>query len=168
MRLPALMCVALAFALSAGALAAGTPYCAGGGPESVLRCYSDAYAARDSVAFARLIAPDYVSTDVDDPNVAPFDSVGALRVAGRIFHAPEITGLKLEFGAPDTLMAGAQPGTWLLSDVPCTLTVSGAVIAGQTGPWSVKQVVRLWVRQVEKPGPHFVIFHEELRRSKAQ
>jgi len=164
MRLTSMLAIAAALAASATALAAGPQYCAGDGPESVLRCYSAAYAARDSVAYALLLAPDYVSTDMSDSTTADFDYATSVKVVGRIFRTPEITSMALALGAPVTVEKGKAADTWVLRDVPATFRLDGTSIAGRPGPWTVRQTVSLWVRRVAAPVPHFVIFREELRR----
>jgi hypothetical protein len=162
MRTAAILSIVVSLAAPA-VLAAGSPFCAGDGPQSVLACYSAAYAARDSAAIAALYAPDYASTDLRAPGAADFDYQTSVTIAAHMFHAKDIAGMTLTFGAPGAIEPGAKTMTWVLRDVPCTLRLDGTSIAGRPGPWVVEEVVSLWVRRMAAPAPHFVIYREELR-----
>jgi hypothetical protein len=162
MRTAAILSIALCFT-AAAVMAAGAPFCTGDGPQSVLVCYSAAYAARDSAAVAALYAPDYTSTDLRAPGAEDFDYKTSLTIAAHMFHAKDIAGLTLTFGAPGAIEPGVKAGSWVLRDVPCTLRLDGTSIAGRPGPWTVGEIISLWVRKVAAPAPHFVIYREELR-----
>ena len=143
--------------------AAQPPLCTGDGPGSVLRCYADAYAKRDSVSYAALLAPDYVSTDLSYPDQAELDYRTTLELTTRMFRAPDIQRIELDFGEPLRIEEGQASGTWVIRDARCTLRMHGTSDAGRPGPWAVEKVVSLWVRVAAEPEPHFLLFREELR-----
>ena len=157
------LCLGVFLSLAATLTAAQSPLCTGDDPGSVLRCYADAYAKRDSVSFAALLAPDYVSTDLSYPDMADVDYRTSLEFTTRMFRAPNIHHLELEFGEPARVEPGPVTGSWVLRDVSCTLRIQGVSDAGRPGPWAVTKVVSLWVRAVAEPAPHFLVIREELR-----
>jgi len=142
---------------------AAQPLCIGDGPGNILRCYEHAYATRDSASYAALVAPDYASTDLSYPGQAEFDCRARLELTTRMFRAPNIQSLELEFGTPGRIELGEAPGSWVIRDVPCTLRLHGLTDIGRPGPWTIGKIVSLWVRVAAEPEPHFVIFREELR-----
>ena len=157
------LCLGAFLVLTAAEVAAQPSLCIGDGPGNVLRCYEAAYAKRDSASCASLLAPDYVSTDLSYPGQADMDRRVKLELTTRMFRAPNIERLELEFGKPGKIELSQAPGSWVIRDVPCTLRLHGMADMGGPGPWTVQKVVSLWVRVAPEPEPHFLIFREELR-----
>lgn len=137
--------------------------CAGDVPESVLQCYSTAYAERDSSMYAALLAPDFVLALSTHAGGDDCDYACTMEITCRMFRAPNVQSIALTFGEPASIEAGQEAGTWVIRDCPSLIRLEGTSAEGRPGPFAARQLVSLWVRQVEQPQPHFVIFREENR-----
>jgi len=146
-------------------ITAASDYCRGEVPESVLQCYSTAYAQRDSASFAALLAPDFTHIDLDHPQWDSSDYVGTVRLAAYLFKAPNVDRVEMSFGRPTAVESGADPRTWTIRDVPTVLHIDGTSDEGTPGPFEITKLITFSVRLVSEPTPHFVIFREELREA---
>lgn len=139
------------------------PLCVGAEPAKILRCYTNAYALRDSASYVALLDTAYVSMDLSYPGQADFDYRTKRQLTLQMFRTPNIERLELEFGRPGRIEPDSVAASWVIRDVPCTLRLHGMADMGGPGPWTVRKIVSLWVRVAPEPEPHFVIFREELR-----
>jgi hypothetical protein len=155
------LCIGALFLLSVPP--AAETLCIGDAPECVLQCYSTAYAERDSSMFAALLAPEFVHVDSTRAGGDDCDYGCTLRIISRMFQARNVQRIALEFGEPGAIEEGQSPGTWVIRNAPALLQLEGTDADGRHGPFTVRELVSLWVRRVGEPEPHFVIFGEELR-----
>ncbi len=140
---------------------AGPTLCVGNEATAILKCYADAYAARDSSMFAGLLATDYRYANTADTTAPAGNYESALATTANMFHAPGVSRIVVEFGAPRAVEPGEAPATWALRDVPTTLRIEGESDDGRLGPFTVKSVTTYWVRLVSEPTPHYLIYREE-------
>jgi hypothetical protein len=145
-------------ALAPGAIAQSqgdSAYCAVDGPESVLRCIAQAYAARDIDAFQRLLANDFVYASGDESN-----SWGAdveLKVHRQMFAAPEIRTLTLTIADGYRVTPGDEPQTWVIGGVAATF-VMDATRNGEPIRYDMTSTQGFRVRCMLEPLTHYVIY----------
>jgi len=145
-------------ALPPGAIAqspADSAYCAVDGPESVLRCMTQAYAARDIDAFQRLLANDFIYVSGDESN-----SWGAdveLKVHRQMFAAPQIRTLALAIADGYRVTPGDEPQTWVIGGIAATF-VMDATRNGEPIRYDMTSTQEFRVRCVPEPQVHYVIY----------
>ncbi|MCK4305078.1 MAG: nuclear transport factor 2 family protein, partial [Candidatus Eisenbacteria sp.] len=132
-------------------------------PGSVLRCYHEAYQDRDLEALRELLAPDFISVNLTDPQIAALDREETLALTEQLFSSSSLVDLSLRFGADYVLRPGSESGTWEIRGVVMILDIGGH-FPGHPGV-SATHVVHngtLYVRLEAEPEPHCVIYREEL------
>jgi len=67
----------------------------------------------------------------------------------------------IEFGSPGAVEEGEEAGTWVLRDVPATVRIEGTDNHGRPGPFIIESVTSYWVRAVNEPEPHYLLYREE-------
>ncbi len=134
----------------ATAVPAESEFCAVDGPASVLACYERAYAERDLDLLDALLAPDYQF--FFHPGNTSWGREQDLEMTAGLFTAPDVREIDLKLEGEYTTSEGPEAGTWVLEGVTTRLRVEEKqqlqlVIPG----------IRILVREVPEPEPHFVI-----------
>ena len=137
--------------LLATAVPAESEFCAVDGPASVLACYEKAYAERDLDLLDALLAPDYQF--FFHPGNTSWGRAEDLESAASMFSAPWIKAINIEIGGEYTTSEGPEADTWILEGITATirLEVEKQPIMAAT------QEMRILVREVPEPEPHFVV-----------
>jgi len=141
-------------------LLAGVPpamCCDGESPESVLECYSAAYAERDIGAIEALYADDYMWVDVVPLRVHVWDRATAVESAKNIFEHPGTPSVSLTLDGPLEVVAEDAGETWRIEGVEMSLAI---VFPGTAESDTAQGCATFYVRQVDgKPGA-FEIYRE--------
>ena len=132
-----------------------TEYCATGEPSSILRCYSQAHAEQDSIAFARLLAPDYAHTTLEI-HPEPFGRDRMLASFGASLRRLEGKPSSIVFGEEYVVEPDSTPNSWFIRRVFLEVCQGHPVSAPRLEFW-----VDFGVRLVDYPAPHYEIYMQE-------
>jgi hypothetical protein len=150
---PALVSVSL---LSLAGLASAA--CTGGGPESVLSCYSAAHSEREIEALESLLAPDYVWVAVAPPRAELFDRESSVSASRNMFADSAVESVSLRFGDGHHLAEGHEANTWRIEDLASTLSIKHS---SSEEPHVSSACVTLYVRAIPGSEPRYEIYRED-------
>jgi hypothetical protein len=131
--------------------------CSGELPESVVDCYTAAYAQRDIAAIEALYADDYVWVDVMPLRAQVWDRATALESAGNMFAHPGEPSISLTLEGPFKVVPEDAGKTWRIEGIDMSLVIA---FPGAADPDTARGCATFYVRQVDgKPGA-FEIYRE--------
>jgi hypothetical protein len=132
-------------------------FCATAHPEDVLQCLSQAYALRDTLQYARLLADDYAAYYENNPTPMSTREIELKAVRG-MFNTDSLKSFSLTFGKDFTISAGEAPDTWIISNASEVMTL-GVMHRGQLRHQDVTNSrIEVRIRRVQEPVPHFQIY----------
>ena len=131
--------------------------CKGELPESVVDCYSSAYAERDIAALQALYADDYVWVDVVPPGAQVWDRATALKSAEKMFEHPSEPSANLTLGGSFKVVPEEVAETWRIEGIEMSLVI---VFPGAAEPDTAQSCATLYVRQVDDTPGAFQIYRE--------
>ena len=134
-----------------------TEACNGELPESVVACYSSAYAERDIAAIEALYADDYVWVDVVPPGAQVWDRATTLESARKMFEHPSEPSISLTLGGPLEVVPDEAGETWRIEGLEMSLVI---VFPGAAEPDTAQSCATLYVRQVDETSGTFQIYRE--------
>ena len=145
----------VAFALLTGVQPAEG--CGGDVPESVMNCYSSAYAERDIAALQTLYADDYVWVDVVPPGAQVWDRTTALKSAQKMFEHPSEPSASLTFSDSFKVVPEVVGETWRIEGIEMSLVI---LFPGAAEPDTARSCATLYVRQMDDTLGSFQIYRE--------
>ena len=149
-----LRCALCALLLLAASTAAA---CEGETPESVVGCYTQAYAERDPGALQELYAEDFVWVMVSPPRAEVWDRERTMESARNMFAHPDVSELSLELAGGFEVVEGELSDTWRIEGVEATLITA---MGEGTKPQAVNTCATLYVRRVSGRDGEFEIYRE--------
>lgn len=130
---------------------AESEFCAVDGPASVLACLEKAYAERDLEQWDALFAPEY--RFFFGPGGTSLGRTEEMESAAKMFTDPGVRKLTVKVEGDYTVTKGPEPDTWVLDGMKSTISIEMEEQQLQAAIESM----RLLVREVPEPEPHFVI-----------
>ncbi len=131
--------------------------CTGDSPESVIECYTAAYAARDIAAIEALYAEDYVWVDVMPLRAQVWDRSTAVESATKMFSHPDIPSISLTLDGPFDVVPDDLGETWRIEGIEMSLVI---VFPGTAEPDTAHGCATLYVRRGEDTTGSFEIYRE--------
>jgi len=131
--------------------------CSGELPESVVDCYSSAYAERDIAALQVLYADDYVWVDVVPPGAQVWDRATALESAEKMFEHPSEPSASLTLGGSFKVVPEEAGETWRIEGIEMSLVI---LFPGAAEPDTAQSCATLYVRQADDTPGTFQIYRE--------
>ena len=131
--------------------------CDGDLPESVVECYSSAYAERDIASIEALYADDYVWVDVVPPGAQVWDRATTVMSARKMFEHPSEPSVTLTLGGPFEVVPDGAGETWRIEGIEMSLVT---VFPGAAEPDTANSCATLYVRRVQENSGAFQIYRE--------
>ena len=141
-------------------LLAGVPSamcCDGESPESVLECYSAAYAERDIAAIEALYAKDYMWVDVVPLRAHVLDRATAVESAKNMFEHPSTPSISLTLDGPFEVVPEDAGETWRIEGVEMSLAIA---FPGSAEADTAQGCATFYVRQVDGEPGAFEVYRE--------
>lgn len=151
--------LALVAAALIGAVPCGGAACwESGRPESVLRCYEEAYSAMSAEAVRALLAPDFLLEYSPRPEgQLPIDRDSEVKQLTTLFESAR--NVQLRFAPGYTVKRGDTPGTWRIEETGWTNTVELSSPAGTATVHEVRgSFVTILVRETPAPERRYQIY----------